>query len=150
MITADDDPIDDTVTDLNGINISECQANSKITNINIRGSVLHVGSGTRVIAILQKIPDGTSPATLSAVNWLSEDMSQAARDFKRNILWRTVMVAPADRLLSHFRIRLSLRSNALRRLGKMEDGDAMSLRFFNTAPADHALTSCYGTIITRR
>lgn len=152
MLTADDDPLDDTMTDLGGTNIAECEAGSSVRFINIEGAVQHANGGTRLIGALMKLPDGSLTNSLLATSWLNADQTEEARDFKRHILWRKVFVIPADKQQVHFRIKLSRkRSNALRRLGKMNDGDSLSLRFFNTHDSvAGSLVKCNGIIVTRR
>lgn len=144
----DDDPNDEVETDMNGTFIAECSP-GHITKIDLNGSITHTNGGARFIVQLLKAPDGTAAGNSDATNWLSEDETQAARDFKKNILWRRVLVMPADKQLLNFRIKMSRRWNSLRRLGKMRDGDSLLLRVVNTHSADGSLVRFDGTIRTR-
>lgn len=145
----DDDPNDEVETDMGGTNIAECQP-GRVTKIDLSGAITHPTGGTRVILALIKAPDGTAAGNSSETNWLSEDETQAARDFKRNIMWRRVVVMPADKQLVNFRIKMNRRWNSLRRLGKMTDGDTLIFRVFNTATSNAAnLVRFDGTIRTR-
>lgn len=144
----DDDPNDEVETDMNGTNICECLP-GHITKIDLNGAIESQEGGARFIAVLLKAPDGTAAGNLSEVNWLSEDETQAARDFKKNILWRRVLITPSDKQLNHFRIRLTRKWNSLRRLGKFTDGDTLIFRVFNTDDGIASLVRFDGTIVTR-
>lgn len=151
LLAAEDDPVDDTKTDLGGTNIAECESESIISSINIRGVVGHQSVGTKIMAVLLKAPDGTAPADLTATNLMSADMTQAQRDFRANILWRRIFVIPGEDQQEWFKIKLNRKRQVLRRLGKMHDGDSLILRFFNTdGSTAGTLNALYGTIVTRR
>ena len=151
LLQSEDDPIDDTPTDLGGTNIAECESSSRVTKIDLNCVIRHANVGTRIVAVLLKAPDGTAPGNLTATNWLSATMTQAERDFKANILWRRVFVTDNSSTMVRFRIKLNRKWNSLRRLGKMSDGDSLILRFFNTHDSvAGSLERCDGTIVTRR
>ena len=151
LLIADDDPVDDTMTDLNDTNIAECESASYITKIDLSGALQHTNGGTRIIAVLQKNTDTGLSTNLTATNWLDADQSETARAFKQCVIWRKVFVVPADKQMVSFRIRVNRKWNSLRRLGKMNDGDRLVLRFFNTHDTTAAtLVKLFGTIITRR
>jgi len=150
LITADDDP-DDAIffTDLNGTNITEIESDSRVVSGHLHLSLSHANGGTRFTIIVQKQPDGTAQSTLSATNWHSSSDVQAARDFTANLIYKNQFVVPADSLRTDVNIKFSRR--ALRRLGRMRDGDGISLRIFNHhATVDGSLNKCWGTIYSRR
>lgn len=147
LLICDDDPDYDQAID--GTNPAECQPGSRILAIQMHLQLLALPVGEVLEWILYKDPDSILGATVGIGTLYTQDKTANGIIIRKNALAAGhVIVDATSRSVQP--ITVNIPRKALRRIGPMQDGDALRMVFTLTAAASNGDLYGRGRIIFRQ
>lgn len=149
LLQADDDPLDNSYSDLGGSNIAECESDSRIKRLDLTFNISGTTGDRGTWMLVRNVDAAITLSTAGLVDQLMQGVETATiQSLRKNCLAMGLYRIPSDR--THTIQRVRVKRKALMRAGLMQDGDALTLVLENKGANSMQLTHAQGRIWTMR
>lgn len=148
LLVADDDPLDNSYSDLGNTNVAECEADSRILRFSLALNIKGTSNDKYAIWLIRNKDQGITLSTATLTSAQQGDEGPTSIVIRKNTLALKTGVIRSDRTDNWASIRVS--RAALKRAGLMEDNDRLQLMFYNYGANAMQITQATGRIWTRR